>query len=79
MLLFSCSDWEDGICDENIDEDVDDEESIGLGIEDKDIEWRILLVFIVFFIYWVEDVYNKLLLWFIFCLFVFSYVGDLLM
>lgn len=48
MLLFSCSDWEEGICDENIDEDVDDEESIGLGIEDKDIEWRKLLVFIVY-------------------------------
>lgn len=46
--MFSRSDREDGICDENIDEDVDDEESIGLGIEDKDIEWRISLVFIVY-------------------------------
>lgn len=36
--LLSRSDREDGICDENTDEDADDEESIGPGIEDKDIE-----------------------------------------
>lgn len=46
--LLSRSDREDGICDENTDEDADDEESIGPGIEDKDIEWRTSLVFTVY-------------------------------
>lgn len=36
--LLSRSDREDNICDENTDEDADDEESIGPGIEDKDTE-----------------------------------------
>lgn len=36
--LVSCSDRRDDIRDENTDEDADDEESIGPGIEDKDIE-----------------------------------------